>query len=78
MANQLVLKMKLQAAVAAIGDASIAYTLDAVTGDENKPWSTFTPSGRLAFSVTNPDAPKLEAGEYLVTLQRVEATADGT
>jgi hypothetical protein len=54
-----------------LGDKSVAYGLNAVSGEENKPWSKFTPSARLDFTVTNPDAPELEAGEYLVTLTKV-------
>jgi len=47
-----------------------AYSLHAVFGEANKPWSKFTPSGRLDFTVTNPDAERLEVGrEYFVTLE---------
>jgi hypothetical protein len=42
-----------------------------VTGEENKPWSKYTPSGKLSFTVTNEAAPQLEQGEYLVTLTKV-------
>ena len=46
------------------------YYLNPVFGEENKPWSKWTPSGRLEFTVTNPDADKLELGrEYFVTLE---------
>jgi hypothetical protein len=54
-----------------IGEPSISYSLFAVSGEENKPWSKYTPAGKLEFTVTNEAAPQLEAGEYLVTLTKV-------
>lgn len=68
----LALKMRLQTATKQlVGDPSVAYQLYAVTGEENKPWSKYTPAGQLSFTVNNPDCPQLEAGEYLVTLTKV-------
>lgn len=68
----LVLKMRLQSATKSLlADKQVNYDLFAVAGEENKPWSKFTPSGKLTFCVNNPDCPELEAGEYLVTLQKV-------
>lgn len=69
----LALKMRLAEAKADLlqPTSHVSYRLHAVTGDENKPWSKYTPNGSLAFDVTNPDAPQLEAGEYLVTLTKV-------
>ncbi len=32
--------------------------LTAVAGDENKPWSMYTPSGSVEIAITNPDAVK--------------------
>jgi hypothetical protein len=42
---------------------------------QNSDWSKWTPSGQLAFTVTNPDAlGQLEAGrEYNVTITPVDA-----
>jgi hypothetical protein len=54
-----------------IGEHSVSYRLDAVSGEENKPWSKYTPVGGLQFTVTNEAAPQLEAGEYIVTLTKV-------
>ncbi len=49
------------------------YKLHAVMGEENKPWSLFTPCGTLEFTVTNDAAKPLENGrEYFVTLEPVE------
>lgn len=31
-------------------------TLSPVYGDENKPWSQFTPCGSMSLTITNPDA----------------------
>lgn len=70
----LTLKMRLAQANKAYpgGDnQALAYTLQAVSGKENEPWSKWTPTGSLQFTVTNPDAPELEPGEYLVTLSKV-------
>lgn len=68
----LVLKMRLQSATKSLlADKQVNYILYPVSGEENKPWSKFTPSGNLTFTVTNPDATELEAGEYLVTLAKV-------
>ena len=68
----LTLKMRLNGATKQlIGEHNVSYRLDAVTGEENKPWSKFTPTGALQFTVTNPDAPQLEQGEYIVTLTKV-------
>lgn len=70
----LALKMRLDAAtVNLLTEHSVSYALTAVVGEENKPWSKFTPSGSLQFTVTNEKAPELEAGEYIVTLTKVEA-----
>lgn len=67
------LKMRLQAATKQmLGEQQITYALCAVSGDENKPWSKYTPSGNLTFVVTNPAAPELDAGDYLITLTKVE------
>lgn len=51
--------------------------LSAVYGDENKPWSEYTPSGRLTMSITNPAAiGKFEPGkDYFLDLSAV--VADG-
>lgn len=54
-----------------LGEHNVSYRLDAVSGDENKPWSKYTPSGHLTFTVTNESAPELEPGDYLVTLEKV-------
>lgn len=68
----LILKMHLNgASKTLIGDPQVSYRLDAVSGEENKPWSKYTPSGHLTFVVTNPDAPELEPGEYYVELRKV-------
>lgn len=68
----LALKMRLQTATKSLlADKQVSYILQAVTGDENKPWSKFTPSGTLSFCVTNPDCPDLEGGDYLATLTRL-------
>lgn len=68
----LALKMRLNGATKnLIGEHSISYRLDAVTGEENKPWSKYTPAGALQFTVTNEAAPQLEAGEYLVTITKI-------
>lgn len=68
----LTLKMRLNGASKnLIGEHNVSYRLDAVTGEENKPWSKYTPSGHLVFTVTNEAAPELEAGEYLVTLEKI-------
>lgn len=71
----LVLKMKLQTktigCINAEGAVSIGYQLFPVSGEENKPWSKWTPGGQLQFTVSNPDCPELEPGEYLVTLTKV-------
>jgi hypothetical protein len=64
------LKMKLAGKQATPDQAQVSYTLQAVSGPENQPWSRFTPSGKLEFTVTNPDCPQLDAGDYLVTLER--------
>lgn len=32
--------------------------LTAVMGEENKPWSQYTPSGSVEIAITNPDAVK--------------------
>lgn len=51
----------------------VAYKLIAVYGPGNEQWARFTPSGTLAFTVTNPEAPELEVGaEYIVTLSPVK------
>lgn len=66
------LKMRLQTATKSLlTDRQVNYDLCAVSGDENKPWSKFTPSGSLKFCVTNPDCPELEAGDYLVILTKI-------
>jgi len=66
------LKMKLQSATCTTESGQIDYRLEAVSGPENEPWSKFTPTGSLLFSVTNPACAELEAGDYLVTLTKVE------
>ena len=45
--------------------------LQAVTGDENKPWSKFTPSGQLTMTIDNPSAQgQLEPGRaYKITIE---------
>jgi hypothetical protein len=43
-------------AVTKNADGSERVELVAVYGDENKPWSKFTPSGNLAMTISNPDA----------------------
>ena len=71
----LVLKMKLATTShshhVAEGAVNVSYSLHPVSGKENEPWSKWTPTGSLQFTVTNPDAPQLEPGEYLVTLTKV-------
>lgn len=57
-------------------ERSVSYRLDAVSGDENKPWSKYTPSGHLTFMVTNEAAPELEPGEYLVELRKIEPSVE--
>jgi hypothetical protein len=52
-------------------ESGISYRLDAVTGEENKPWSKYTPCGVLQFTVTNEAAAELEPGEYLVELTKI-------
>jgi hypothetical protein len=37
-------------------EVAIDVTLSPVLGDENKPWSKYTPSGSLEMTITNPDA----------------------
>lgn len=69
----LVLKMSLSGKSRnEMGEPQINYRLDAVSGEENKPWSKYTPAAHLVFTVTNAAAPELEPGEYMVTLERVE------
>jgi hypothetical protein len=66
------LKMRLNGATKnLLGAHTINYRLDAVSGDENKPWSKYTPTGALQFTVTNEAAPELEEGEYLVELTKI-------
>lgn len=70
----LTLKMRLNAANKAFpgGDlVATRYELAPVSGKENEPWSKWTPSGKLEFTVTNPEAPELEPGEYIVTLTKL-------
>lgn len=68
----LTLKMRLAGATKQlIGEPSVSYSLFAVGGEENKPWSKYTPAGKLEFTVTNPEASQLDGGEYLVTLTKV-------
>lgn len=68
----LTLKMRLNGATKnLLGEHQVSYRLDAVTGEENKPWSKYTPSGSLQFTVTNEAAPELEPGEYLVTVTKI-------
>ena len=70
------LKMRLGAATKnLLADHSVSYGLTAVSGEENKPWSKYTPSGSLQFTVTNEAAPELAEGDYLVTLTRIEPPA---
>ena len=67
-------KMKLQSLQAAKNaDGSIAeerIILTAVLGPENEPWSKYTPSGQLGFTLTNPSAfGKLKAdAEYFIDI----------
>ena len=65
------LKMKLWTTLQSAADGkNVSYNLAAVVGDENKPWSKFTPTGTLHFTVTNPDAEELKlGGEYFVTIE---------
>jgi hypothetical protein len=49
-------KMKVQEIVPAQDGSYKAVTLQAVTDDENKSWSKWTPSGQLTMTITNPDA----------------------
>jgi len=68
----LTLKMRLSGATKnLIGEHSISYRLDAVSGEENKPWSKYTPAGALQFTVTNEEAEQLGAGDYIVTLSKI-------
>jgi hypothetical protein len=58
-------------------DGSIAeerIVLDAVSGPENEPWSKYTPTGQLSFSLTNPSAfGKIKADEeYYVDIVPVK------
>lgn len=48
-------------------------TLNAASGEGNKSWSKWTPSGKLDFFVTNPDVfDAFEPGkEYFITLAEV-------
>lgn len=48
--------------------------LNAVAGEENKPWSIWTPSGELRLCVNNPACfPHFKLGKtYLVTLTEIE------
>lgn len=41
--------------------------------DENKQWSTFTPSGKIEMHISNPDC-KFEMGEYYIDFEKAEAT----
>lgn len=69
----LTLKMHLSGASKnLLGEHNVSYRLDAMSGEENQPWSKYTPSGHLVFTVTNPAAPELAEGEYLVELRRIE------
>lgn len=71
------LKMRLNCATKDMsGEHSISYQLEAVSGEENKPWSKYTPAGSLRFTVTNEAAPELEPGEYIVTLTKVVEQED--
>lgn len=44
------------------GDKIYAFNA-AVTGEENKSWSKWTPSGRLEITITNSDAQVFETGK---------------
>ncbi len=58
---------------AAAGEKNTNYRLDAVYGEANQPWSKFTPSGRLDFTITNPAAEDLENGrEYFVPIEAAD------
>jgi hypothetical protein len=45
--------------------------LNAVSGDENKPWSEYTPSGSIEMQITNPAAfEQFELGKtFLLTFE---------
>lgn len=43
----------------------------ATTGDENKEWSQYTPSGTIEMHITNPDA-EFEFGYYYLTFTKAE------
>jgi hypothetical protein len=52
------------------------YDFSAVHGDENKPWSVYTPSARLEITINNPDAQKFEVGkEYYLDFSLAEDKA---
>lgn len=57
-----------------VGVEQTEVELTAVMGDENKPWSKWTPSGVLKMSITNPDAvASIELGrEYWIDLTPCE------
>ena len=71
MSLQLKMRLNTKTDQSGTGEKTFHYRLSAVSGEENKPWAKFTPSGDLTFTVTNPDAPELDDGaEYLVTLEK--------
>jgi len=51
--------------------------LSAVMGEENKPWSKWTPSGEIRMSITNPEAvAQFEVGkDYFVDFTPCESAA---
>lgn len=50
-------------------------TLHAVSGEQNKPWSLWTPSGKFEVTITNPEAfGAFEPGKnYLLTVTEAPA-----
>lgn len=50
-------------------------TLHAVAGEENKPWSEYTPAGTITMQITNPAAHgQFEVGKtYLLTFEPADA-----
>ena len=52
--------------------------LSAVSGDENKPWSQYTPNGQISISITNPAlAGKFDPGRaYFIDISSLDRDVD--
>ena len=59
-------------------DGSSKVSMSPVTSgtEENKSWSTHTPSGKLEMDITNPDATFEVGSEYYLDFTKAEANSD--